>query len=241
MLHYWKLSSPYSTRGHIRLLIPLLVLWCIWRLTNEAKYDGAMFSPTIIIRRVFGYLWRLQRAKRLQAKHWIGDLLVAKILHFYYRAPQCNCDGASKGNPGPSGAGGLIRDSRGHMIKACFEFLGAQTNAYMGLYAVIRGLQIAREEGGTNVWVELDSMIVLHIIKKEEGDWKVQHLLTKLRQFKWQMIILFTHVLREANKPADLLANLACQKQTVEILSSPQGELSSLIQLDLRFPCFKFD
>ncbi|KAK4397252.1 hypothetical protein Sango_1561800 [Sesamum angolense] len=227
MLHYWKLSSPYLTRGHIRLLIPLLVLWCIWRLRNEAKYDGAMFSPTIIIRRVFGYLWRLQRAKRLQAKHWTGDLLVAKRLHFYYRAPQCNCD--------------LIRDSRGHMIKAYFEFLGAQTNAYAGLYAVIRGLRIAREEGGTNVWVELDSMVVLHIIKKEEGDWKVQHLLTKLRQFKWQMIILFTHVLREANKPADLLANLACQKQTVEILSSPQGSstpslsLSKLYRVSLDF------
>ncbi|KAL0301517.1 UNVERIFIED_CONTAM: hypothetical protein Sradi_6428500 [Sesamum radiatum] len=112
------------------------------------------------------------------------------------------------------------------MIKEYFEFLGAQTNIYAELHAMIRGLKLVREEGGTNVWVELDSMVVLHIIKKEEGDWKVQHLLTQLRQFKRQMTISFTHVLREANKPADLLANLACQKQMAEILSSPQGELS---------------
>ncbi|KAL0421675.1 UNVERIFIED_CONTAM: hypothetical protein Slati_3190400 [Sesamum latifolium] len=94
---------------------------------------------------------------------WKGDYEVAAKFGFHLSKPKprppmifnwkkptngwwkLNCDGASKGNPGPSGAGGLIRDSNGRMIIAFADFLEEHTNTYAELYAVVRGIQLAQE------------------------------------------------------------------------------------------------
>ncbi|KAL0413202.1 UNVERIFIED_CONTAM: putative ribonuclease H protein [Sesamum radiatum] len=61
-----------------------------------------------------------------------------------------NCDGTSKGNPGPSGAAGVIRDSSGGFCVAFHEFLGEQANIFAELYAVVRGVELAMDYGINN-------------------------------------------------------------------------------------------
>ncbi|KAL0453728.1 UNVERIFIED_CONTAM: putative ribonuclease H protein [Sesamum latifolium] len=140
-----------------------------------------------------------------------------------------NCDGASKGNRGLAGAGGLARDCQGNLIFAFYDCLDVQTNTYAELFAVVRGLQLARERGCRQIWVETDAMAVLHLIQKDEGDWHIQMLLTRLIVMRRGMNLLFTHVYREGNQPADFLANKACEEANSAILSSVQGHLATLI------------
>ncbi|KAL0312659.1 UNVERIFIED_CONTAM: putative ribonuclease H protein [Sesamum radiatum] len=185
MFQFWKLSSPDVKRGHVRLLIPLLIFWFIWMMRNEAKFNDVCFTSSAIIRRVMAYLWKLYKAKCFKLVHWRGDLLVAKKIGFIFHSPsptppilcrwlpppngfwKLNSDGASKGNPGPLGAGGLIRDSRGKLIMAYYDFLGDQTNTFAELYGVSRGLHFAWELGCHNVWVELDAIAIIRIILTE--------------------------------------------------------------------------
>ncbi|KAL0367606.1 UNVERIFIED_CONTAM: hypothetical protein Sradi_3650700 [Sesamum radiatum] len=105
----------------------------------------------------------------------------------------------SIGNLGEAGAGGILRDGQRIMIFAFYEFLGTQTNAYVELFAIVHGVQLARHLGYQQIWVEIDTQAVLHLISKEEGDWQLQVLLTKLRMLKRQMHLKFTHVYREGN------------------------------------------
>ncbi|KAL0449189.1 UNVERIFIED_CONTAM: hypothetical protein Slati_1475300 [Sesamum latifolium] len=236
--HCWKLSSPYVKRGHVRILIHLLILCCAWKLRNDAKFNDVPFTSSAIIRRVLTYLSRIYKANGFKTEHWLGNLLVAKQFGFNFLSPfskspilcrwvaptvgkwKLNCDGASKGNPGPSGAGGLVRDDRGRLILAFYEFLGDQTNNYAELYGVARGLQLAWETCCHNVWVEMDAMAVLRIIESEKGDWRLQSLLTRIRMLKREMNLCFTHVYREANQPADFLANSACTMKESKFIAS---------------------
>ncbi|KAK4400006.1 putative S-adenosylmethionine-dependent methyltransferase [Sesamum angolense] len=50
------------------------------------------------------------------------------------------------------------------------------------------------------------------------------------------MTITFAHAYREANQPANFLANKACQLKTSRIFTSAQGQLRALILMDMLLP-----
>ena len=124
-------------------------------------------------------------------------------------------DGGSRGNPGISGAGGLVLDPEGRNILEISEYLGIQTNNYAEYSAVIIILQrIIDTHMNVNNSFEvcMDSLLV---VKQINGEWKVKHkniipLFNKLKEIISHFEnITFTHVYRSLNTRADLLANKA--------------------------------
>ncbi|KAL0293316.1 UNVERIFIED_CONTAM: putative ribonuclease H protein [Sesamum radiatum] len=145
LIQSWK--TRLGTKSHIRDVIPLLILWNIWNLRNESKYEGVAFKASNIIRKTMTYLHNLQKSGILETDHVKGDLFSISSLHIHiqqktqrhkaitvhWRKPpegwyKLNTDGASKGNPGISGAGGILRDQLGKVIFAFQEPLGNATN-----------------------------------------------------------------------------------------------------------------
>lgn len=132
-----------------------------------------------------------------------------------------HADGGARGNPGPAGAGAIIRDERGETVAAVSEFLGRQTNNFAEYEAVILALEslarlVPREaRAATDVDVKMDSELV---VKQVNGLYKVKHpvlkeqyarLLVAMRGFGK---IAFMHVRREQNADADALANEAMDR-----------------------------
>lgn len=123
-------------------------------------------------------------------------------------------DGGSRGNPGPAGAGAVIKrgTADGETIAEVSEFLGRETNNVAEYSALILGLKKALELGFTEVEVRMDSELV---VKQIKGDYKVKN--ETLEGFYMEAIFLagkfkrfnIVHVRREQNKEADKLANAA--------------------------------
>lgn len=119
-------------------------------------------------------------------------------------------DGASRGNPGPSGAGAVVKLASGETIGEVAEYLGTGTNNRAEYTAVILGLQRALELGGREVDVYMDSQLV---VRQMEGVYKVRN--AQLRPLYEQAGALarrfvkcrFHHIPREQNSEADALAN----------------------------------
>ncbi|KAL0385591.1 UNVERIFIED_CONTAM: hypothetical protein Sradi_2953400 [Sesamum radiatum] len=178
----------------------------------------------------------------MNASYWKGDGEVAAKFGFHYLKPlpkfpqliqwkkpidgwwKLNCNGASKENLEAVGIGWLIRNSHGNLVLAFADFLEEQTNTYAELYAVVRGLQLARDTGCNRLWIEIDAMVVLHIIEKREGNWKLHHLLTHLRLLNRGITLKVTHVFREENTPTDFLVNLACRDRVRQVFTTAQSE-----------------
>lgn len=123
------------------------------------------------------------------------------------------CDGASSGNPGDSGIGVVIylanEENKNYKIS---EYIGIATNNVAEYSALIKGLEKARSLGLRKIKVFLDSEL---IVRQLNGIYKVKsdnlkqlwtHAKNILEDFDSHII---THVRREMNKEADLLARKA--------------------------------
>ena len=143
----------------------------------------------------------------------------AKIFPSNYNSSYTlNFDGASKGNPGLSGAGMVIYKNGKEIWHSC-KFLGKKTNNQSEYTALILGLKGAIELEITHLTVLGDSLLVINQVN---GLFKVKSemisdLYEEVCQLKAQFeFVEFNHVYREFNKRADELSNLALLDMPVE-------------------------
>jgi ribonuclease HI len=126
------------------------------------------------------------------------------------------CDGASRGNPGPAGAGALLYDPGGTLKAQLSRYLGETTNNVAEYQALILGLQLAREQGATRIQVLADSQLVVEQIK---GSYQVKspHLLPLWRQAQKELqnfaAYVVSHLGRAGNQEADRLARQAVDRR----------------------------
>ncbi len=122
-------------------------------------------------------------------------------------------DGAARGNPGPAGAGALLRDADdGTVLAEIAEPLGHATNNVAEWSAVKLALEEALRLGATHVDLRMDSELVARQIS---GIYRVKHpdlkpfhatVMEMLRRLEGYTV---GHVPRALNKDADRLSNVA--------------------------------
>lgn len=126
-----------------------------------------------------------------------------------------NVDGASRGNPGPSGIGYCIRDEAGKIIEQGGEFIGFATSRLAEYLAMRKGLERAEALGLKSVRFVSDSLMVVNQlngifqIKNRDIIPIYQDIQSKLPQFD---AVAFVHVPRTDNTCADAAANQAIDK-----------------------------
>ncbi len=121
-------------------------------------------------------------------------------------------DGASKGNPGPSGIGIVIVDKDKRKEKSISRYIGETTNNISEYLAFIYALQEILPLGIKNITVKSDSQL---LIKQLKGEFKVKdrnikfffdiakHLVEKFAN------VNLIHIGRNENSQADRLASKA--------------------------------
>ncbi|PIM97453.1 hypothetical protein CDL12_30077 [Handroanthus impetiginosus] len=262
ILSSWKYSMPFVTHGHIRQVIPILICWHIWEARNDAKYRYICFSARRIIFKVRQHIQHIILTNKLTFRHWRGDTAVAQALGQHIPLPpprksmavwwskpkpgewKLNTDGAAKRSTCRAGAGGILHDHTGMSILAFTHYLGLGSSLEAELTAIHRGLYLCVAKGFTKIWIEMDSQLAVQLIQSDQhGSWKIHHLLDGIRQLMRHFPIRISHIFREGNRPADFLANMACDLQySGEI--KPQDFTRTLIGL-LRMdrwglPSFRF-
>ena len=121
-------------------------------------------------------------------------------------------DGASRGNPGPAAIGALIKDTGGKFITSISQSIGRTTNNQAEYRAIIAALEQAIKLGADHVEIRSDSELVTRQIT---GRYRVKTaslmpLYLKAKQLQSQLKgFTITHIPRQQNREADLLANMA--------------------------------
>jgi ribonuclease HI len=128
------------------------------------------------------------------------------------------CDGASRGNPGPAGAGMVLFDPQGRLQARKGRYLGETTNNVAEYQALLLGLEEAQRLGVKKLRVLADSELM---VKQLTGRYRVKsaHLiplwraaLYALKKFQAWAI---AHVPREENHLADEAANQAIDQKAM--------------------------
>jgi len=119
-------------------------------------------------------------------------------------------DGASRNNPGPSGAGIYIEKDGVLVIKEGY-YLGIKTNNQAEYLALLLGLFVVAEQMGSGDTLALVSDSQL-LVRQLSGIYKVRqsHLLplhALCKQIMHKLGATIVHVLRDQNSEADAMAN----------------------------------
>lgn len=126
-------------------------------------------------------------------------------------------DGASRGNPGNSGVGYVIKNAEGHEVGSGSQYIGIQTNNFAEYSALLKGLELSYDIGVKDIEIQSDSQL---LVRQIQGVYKVRsHNILPLYQKAMKLLENFNsatiiHIEREANKEADKLANLAIDRET---------------------------
>jgi ribonuclease HI/probable phosphoglycerate mutase len=119
-----------------------------------------------------------------------------------------NVDGASFGNPGPSGIG-YVLSMHGRTVEEVSLDIGWGTNNQAEYRALEAGLRAARSHGATRVMVRSDSQLLVNQMK---GKYRVKDARLKLLKAELDHLVAalsdvhFEYVPRELNARADDLA-----------------------------------
>lgn len=133
-------------------------------------------------------------------------------------------DGGSRGNPGHAGAGAVVFDTAGKRVVEVADYLGIATNNVAEYEALLRGLMQLSAAYPADFFrtmpllIRMDSKLVIEQLK---GAYRVKHpnLIPRYMEVKNILnrnfgTVRFEHVLRDKNKDADALANIAMDRKS---------------------------
>ena len=125
-------------------------------------------------------------------------------------------DGASEGNPGPSGVGVVFVDPQGAPLLRMYKYLGETTNNVAEYLACVYALQLAVRCGVKTLTINSDSEL---LVKQLQGEYKVRdqtlRLLYDVALHVMQAFDRCTvrHIDRSLNTLADRLARQAVENR----------------------------
>jgi ribonuclease HI len=132
-------------------------------------------------------------------------------------------DGASKGNPGVGGSAAVLLKNGVLIHSRMYSHPHRVTNNVTEYYGLIIGLQLALENGYTEICVEGDSKLV---IEQVFGTWKCSHKnMIPLCEESKKLKALFKSISgrwipRENNSEADKYANMAIKRNQMTIMEA---------------------
>jgi ribonuclease HI len=120
-------------------------------------------------------------------------------------------DGASRGNPGDSGIGIVLKDEAGDLLASTYGYIGQATNNIAEYSALAACLKLVQKFKCSTLVVHSDSELM---VRQINGQYKVKNVGLKKHFQRIQQSLTASsfqfsikHVPREENKEADQLAN----------------------------------
>ena len=223
MLTSWLHSSPGASITLVHAIVPMVIIWCLWKARNQARFRGG-FVTAHIISRSDEFLHQLGRGMGFKLTHFHGDLdcdwsryirwvsITRRVISVWWTKPlypkmKLNTY-ASQVNQQRSG-GGLLRDHSGSFVFAFCKEFGDVDVLMAEALALLHGLHICYEQGLAPLVLEVDSEDLVCLVESQAGTkWPLCNVLHKIRSLMTSLNSSPRHIFREADSTADKLAGL---------------------------------
>ncbi|XP_027065969.1 uncharacterized protein [Coffea arabica] len=159
---WWLFSPRQAVRQFLFSILPSFICWHTWKARNIAYYEGRQMSVAkichAILLDVIGVVeiqfnQKLEVHTFLQLYEWTTQQTSRYSFHLvWWKAKEAglltlNTDGCSKGNPGVSGGGGILRDSSGLPLFAFSTYFGEISSLRAEALALVMGSICAFKRG----------------------------------------------------------------------------------------------
>ena len=146
----------------------IFTLWSLWNNRNHVVFENTIPNPRldkVCLSQAKDYYYCINKAKQITPKIAIPVRWSKPILGWF----KFNTDGASLGNPGKAGSGGLIKDNERRWVRGFSRSVGHATSVIAELWALKDGLELVAQLGIGCLEVELDAKIIVEIPFQIQG------------------------------------------------------------------------
>jgi ribonuclease HI len=160
----------------------------------------------------------------------------------YQNWTKCNTDGASISNQMQSSCGGIFRNSDADCMGCFASNLGPGSAIMAEFSAAMIAIEVAHEKGWRNFWLETDSKIVMLAFSSSFiVPWHIRNRWSNCLIKARQMNFIISHIFREGNTCADLLANMGLSiNDTIWWDEAPNEIRQEMIRNKLGLPNYRF-
>ncbi|XP_057795996.1 uncharacterized protein LOC131012095 [Salvia miltiorrhiza] len=206
----------------------IAILWAIWTQRNSCIFDNKCFDRRRITHFVKVAFKEMENNFNLghMNNSWKDYTILRSLgvatraapppafidVHWWPPVPpwiKVNTDGSAMGAPSNIAAGGVFRDNF-NWVRGCFHYKGGVGFAFEAeLLAVIKAILIAHDRGWLHLWVESDSTYIVHLLHEcsTAVPWRFIALWNKVLRLLPDFTLQISHIYREGNKVADIMAN----------------------------------
>lgn len=213
-------------------MLPPVILWNIWKVRNKHIFENVPMSAADILDCIKTDTLLLYNATSQQLSTqnvtselftWLGlNPIVEKASSLFiirWIAPplnwvKLNSDWASRGNPRHARGGAIFGNHTWDLIIANANYYGVQTLVYVETRAVLDGLRLAKGRNVTHLWLGLDSLLLVDMLK---GVAAMPSCLTYLFKEIHSLMpprCFVSNVFREGNQGADYMAKWDVDEQS---------------------------
>ncbi|XP_019224809.1 PREDICTED: uncharacterized protein LOC109206439 [Nicotiana attenuata] len=123
-----------------------------------------------------------------------------------------NTDGASRGNPGRSSYGFVLRNEEGEVMYACGKEIDEGTNNEAEARAILEALRYCLNHDYVLIEWHTDPMVMTNVFQGTwTCPWNMEIYVEEIKEMMTKGNIQISHTLREGNQLADHLANFALE------------------------------
>lgn len=211
----WNLSLPH-------------ILWGLWKEQNRRIFENSTFQAKRVALKISALVTENLSILIPKASNGItvgpqptslgtlGALKANPRASAHWNLPPkgwlaINFDKASKGNSGPVGARGVIRDSHGKILLILTKPLGSQSSHFVEEWAVYSSLALLETLQGKKVVITEHSLNIINILQgKATSSWSILRVMEKAKGILGRLeAFSIPHNFREANALADSVAKEA--------------------------------
>ncbi|KAL0912108.1 hypothetical protein M5K25_018058 [Dendrobium thyrsiflorum] len=234
MLNVWVTKS----KGHICNVIPIFVMWFLWKARNDSKHNNIRMNAEHVISAIRNKIVQLYSVNLISFKNFHQFSFLAHefgIYHHNAMSPnlvkmvrwikpslpfvKLNTDGSVGSNF--SGAGGIIRNEKGSLLAAFASPLNVNNVITAELLGLAEGLDLCNKLGFNFVEIEVDAEWLIQIfVKGVDGSPQNFYVIRKIKHQLAALNYSMSHIYREANACADWLAKYGCHLDSLIVFNS---------------------
>jgi ribonuclease HI len=258
----WKLCENWSPQSKITINAAIInLLNTLWFVRNQARFHDNLVSWRSAISLIISSTYLTGNNTKKVSSNSIRDFSFLKLFRISIHHPKvpilkevlwqppllnwtkCNIDGASNGNPGNASCGGIFRNNAADFIHAYAEPLGIASSFFAKICGAMRAIEVAFHHNWRNLWLETDSSLVVAAFSNPATliSWRIRNRWRNILSMIKQMNFMVTHIYREGNQVADLLANHGLSLTSITYWHQPPLFLCNSINNNkLGIPSFRY-
>ncbi|KAM7463150.1 hypothetical protein LguiA_031271 [Lonicera macranthoides] len=214
------------------------IIWNIWKMRNDFQFNDKFLNEYSVARFSINFAQVISVA-------FCGPGITCnsndeRLISWSFPLAGCikiNTDGSCSPEDHRGGFGGLVRTDQGKWVEGFCGYIGYADALKAELWGIRHALKLCKDRNWRNITIESDCLVAVKLVNDndDEENHPNRILIDDCKYLVAETVSSLVHILREANRCADVLACMGREQTELEVrMLIPPNEVVEEMACDMR-------